>query len=155
MNPMGQPFGEPPQTRNPNVNIAAILMMVAAAMAILLALLMLLGNLMGSDGSTFLKFVQDESLREKLRQSMAQQQGGATKALGMMWPLVMLAGNAVILFGGFKMMNGQLYTLALIAAILSTIPCCFSYCCCVFSMPAGIFALVILLKPEVKASFVS
>jgi hypothetical protein len=27
------------------------------------------------------------------------------------------------------------------------------FCCCVFSMPAGIWAIVVLMKPEVRAQF--
>lgn len=55
------------------------------------------------------------------------------------------------LIGSIKMMNLQSYGLAMTAAILTLIPC--GTCCCFLNIGAGIWALVVLAKPEVKSSF--
>ena len=155
MNPSGQPFGTAPaQPQNDQLNLAAILLMVSAGLAICFALLSLVSTVAGGDGSWALAFIKDENLKRQLRDAIAQGQGSSS-AVNALWPLLMLVANGFVLFAGTKMKNAQSYTLSLAAAIIATIPCCFTSCCCVTSMPAGIFALVLLMKPEVKSSFTS
>lgn len=158
MNPMAQPFGAPPPAqpaRHEMLNVAAILLMVAAALAMAMGLFLLVMQLVGGDGTWALKYVQDEGLRAKMREQLTQSESMSTKAFGAFWALLIIAANAFIIFAGNKMRTGQNYAFSMAAAVLSTIPFCFTYCCCCLSMPAGIFALVVLLKPEVKASFTS
>lgn len=57
----------------------------------------------------------------------------------------------VIIVGAIKMMKGQSYGFAKATAILSIIP--LTSCCFVVGMPFGIWALVVLYKPEVIAFF--
>ena len=158
MNPSGQPFGAAPAAqppRNDQLNLAAILLIVTAGLAIAYALLSLTASVAGGDGSWALAFIKDEALKQKMREAMAQGAASQSKVMNIGWPLLMMMANGFIIFGALKMKNAQGYPLALTAAILSTIPCCFNGCCCITSMPAGIFALVLLLKPEVKSSFTS
>lgn len=56
----------------------------------------------------------------------------------------------IILLGGLKMRKLENYGLAMAASILAMLPCSF---CCIIGLPIGIWALVILSKPEVKAAF--
>ncbi|HBU59279.1 MAG TPA: hypothetical protein DEB48_05495 [Verrucomicrobiales bacterium] len=57
--------------------------------------------------------------------------------------------QGLILFGSIKMKNLQSYGLSITAAILS-ITC---NCCCPIGWGAGIWALVVLVDPKVKAAF--
>jgi len=57
----------------------------------------------------------------------------------------------VCLIGALKMMKLSSYGLALTSAILTMIPC--GTCCCLLNIGAGIWALVVLSKPEVKSAF--
>lgn len=59
---------------------------------------------------------------------------------------------AVAFFGALRMKQLRSYNLAMAAAIISVIPCT-TYVCCMLTMPLGIWALVVLMKPEVKAAF--
>jgi hypothetical protein len=59
----------------------------------------------------------------------------------------------IVIFGGIKMMKGKSRNLAICAAILATIP--LSSCCFVAGSIFGIWALVLLMKPDVKAFFQS
>jgi hypothetical protein len=60
-------------------------------------------------------------------------------------------GALVILFGGIKMKKLESYNLSMAAAIIAMIPCLSA--CCILGIPLGIWALVVLMKPEVKAAF--
>lgn len=64
-------------------------------------------------------------------------------------PLFLINGLAFL--GALKMKNLQSYGLANTGAILSLIPCC-GPCVCL-GIPLGIWALVVLRKPEVRAAF--
>ena len=57
----------------------------------------------------------------------------------------------VLIAGGIAMLRGKSLGLARVAAILSVIPV--TSCCCVVGIPIGIWALLILKKPEVEAHF--
>lgn len=61
--------------------------------------------------------------------------------------------SLVVLLGAIKMKGLENYGFAIVASILSIIPCT-SPCCC-FGLPFGIWALVVLSDPVVKASFKS
>ena len=56
----------------------------------------------------------------------------------------------LILMGGIKMKRLENYALAMTASIVALLPCS---ACCIVGLPIGIWALVILSKPEVKSSF--
>jgi hypothetical protein len=65
--------------------------------------------------------------------------------------LVFLAANVVIFLGAARMRNLQNYGMSLTAAIVAVVP--LSLCCCWFFMPLGIWCLVVLNDPYVKAVF--
>jgi hypothetical protein len=70
------------------------------------------------------------------------------------WPtlgLIAILVSPLIIYGAFQMLQARKYSMAKLAAILSLIP--FTSSCCVLSIPAGIWALMILSKPEVKMIF--
>ncbi len=56
-----------------------------------------------------------------------------------------------LIYGGIQMYRGKSYKISKTAAILAIIP--FASCCFVFGVPFGIWALMTLGKPEVKAIF--
>jgi hypothetical protein len=72
---------------------------------------------------------------------------GAGAALDVVW----LGLSVVVLIGGLQMLRLQRHTFCLCTAVLALLPC-ISPCCCI-GLPAGIWALVILLKPEVRGVF--
>jgi hypothetical protein len=65
--------------------------------------------------------------------------------------LFSLAISTLILFGALQMQKLASHGLAVTAAIVAMIPC-FSPCC-VLGLPFGIWALVVLSRPEVKSQF--
>lgn len=71
--------------------------------------------------------------------------------LGIVTKIVGLALSLFVLYGAMKMQKLAGYGFALAAAIVALIPC-FSPCCLI-GLPIGIWALVVLNKPEVKSQF--
>jgi len=64
--------------------------------------------------------------------------------------LVIAAINGFVLFGAIKMLRLQNRGVAMAAAIVAMVPC---QCCCLLGLPFGIWALIVLSKPEVKSAF--
>lgn len=64
--------------------------------------------------------------------------------------LVIAALNGLVFFGALKMLRLQSHGLAVTAAVIAMLPC---QCCCVLGLPFGIWALVVLNRPEVKSQF--
>ncbi|MBN2508262.1 MAG: DUF4339 domain-containing protein [Verrucomicrobia bacterium] len=90
---------------------------------------------------------QGRHSREPLQHLLSISAGG----LGIVQALIQLAVAGVIFYGALKMMKLRNHQLAMVAAILAMVPCVSP--CCFVGLPIGIWALVVLLKPEVKALF--
>jgi len=122
------------------VNGPGIFMMVLAIICIPLTLLGLAMNLFaGSLGSIF-KDLPPELADQLIRDG----------AIGIAQNGLSLVANIVILIGAIKMRKCQSYGLAMTASILCIL--CDWSCCCL-GLGAGIWSLVVLSKPEVKAAF--
>lgn len=64
-----------------------------------------------------------------------------------------LAVNLFILYGAMQMKGLKNYNLAIGAAIAAVIPCFSSCPCCFVGIGFGIWAIIVLIKPDVKAAF--
>lgn len=71
--------------------------------------------------------------------------------IGIAGGILGLGMAVVILLGALKMKKLQSHSFAMVAAIVAMIPCVSP--CCLLGLPIGIWALVVLNKPEVKAGF--
>ena len=71
--------------------------------------------------------------------------------IGVVSGFIGLLVSGVIFFGAMKMKKLESYGLAMTASIIAMVPC-FSPCC-LLGLPIGIWALVVLSKPEVKSTF--
>lgn len=71
-------------------------------------------------------------------------QGGAGSAIA-------TACSLVIILGAIKMRSATSRGLAMTGSILAMIPCTTS--CCLLGLPIGIWAVVVLMNPDVKAAF--
>jgi hypothetical protein len=65
--------------------------------------------------------------------------------------VVEIAVAAFIIFAALKMRELRQWELSLAASIVAMIPCVSP--CCILGLPIGIWALVVLLRPEVKEAF--
>ena len=71
--------------------------------------------------------------------------------LGIVSSLLGIVMSVVILMGALKMKKLENYTFAIIATVVAMVPCISP--CCFVGLPIGIWALVVLNKPEVKGAF--
>jgi hypothetical protein len=74
---------------------------------------------------------------------------------GVVKVLIMLcmAVSLVILMAGVRMIYLQSYWLAVVGSILSMVNIGMSVFCCCLGLPAGIWALVVLMLPSVRDAF--
>lgn len=59
--------------------------------------------------------------------------------------------SGVIFFGAVKMKKLEGHGFAVASSILAAVPCLSP--CCLIGLPVGIWAMIVLFKPEVKAAF--
>jgi hypothetical protein len=71
--------------------------------------------------------------------------------IGVVLSIIGILMCGVILLGGMKMKKLESYGLAMTVSIIAMIPCLSP--CCLIGLPIGIWALVVLSKPEVKSAF--
>lgn len=140
--PLPQPAYQPGvAAATDQVNGPAIGLIVTAALNILLSLIRILGAIVGF-GMSAMQHTGNREIDRII--SMSGAIGGVFGAVGVLCAVV-------ILMGGIKMRKLENRGLCLTAAILAVIPC--TSPCCLVGIPLGIWALVVLSKPEVKGAF--
>jgi hypothetical protein len=136
-------YGAAPSVANTaaadQVNGPAIGLIVVAVVGFLFQSLSLIMNLAGTTLSQMQSGQQD---------AIVNLMSGT---IGVVSSIVGLAISGLILFGALKMRKLESYGLALTVSILAMIPCISP--CCLIGLPIGIWALVVLMKPEVKGAF--
>ncbi len=65
--------------------------------------------------------------------------------------LVFAGISFFVMLGGIFMLTRRFYSMAILGSIMGMIN--FVNCCCVLGLPFGIWALVVLARPEVKRLF--
>jgi hypothetical protein len=141
------PTGPPPLSSLPatgsleqeKVNGPAIGLMVLAGLNLVLGAGGLLMNLLGSS-----MMMMHNGPQQAWANMFSGTLGVVSNSLG-----ILISG--VIFYGGLKMKRLENHGLAMAASILSIIPC--TSPCCLLGIPVGIWALVVLTKPEVKSAF--
>lgn len=147
------PGGAGPQAREA-VSLPAILLMITSG----LTLLYLLYSLVKSLNPTPPSPEDMERARQALEQlGMSQylgyleQSANISPGTAFLYHLPFILLHGLIVFGALKMKGLRSYGLAMTASILALLPCC-GPCGCL-GIPLGIWALVVLRKPEVRAAF--
>ena len=119
------------------LKVTAIVGLVLVAVGLVINVLTLNGSHIG------LQQINDPQM-QKLFNTL----GGG---LGIVQNIIGGVVGVVVLLGAAKMQKLQSYQFALTASIVAMVPCISP--CCVFGLPFGIWALVVLNKPEVKSQF--
>lgn len=78
-------------------------------------------------------------------------QRGAAGPLAALIQAAFVAVNAVIVLGAIQMLRFESWGLAVAASILAIVN--IGSCCCVVSLPVGIWSLLILMRQDVGAAF--
>ena len=124
-------------------NGPAIGLIVTAILGMVVSIATLLWNLSGGAGFDAAELGGSPEL-ERLLDML-------TGTFGLLNGVLGLLISAFVLYGASKMRKLENHTLSLVTSIVALIPCT-SPCCCL-GLPIGIWALVVLNRPEVKAHF--
>lgn len=127
------------------VKAPAICLIVVASIGVVLFLFGAVGNFLGG---AMLQQQNLSSMPPEAQSIMRALQGG----LGGVIYLFFAVMNGLVLFGAIQMLKLQSRTLVMIACIIAMLPIT-DYCCCVLGLPFGIWALVVINKPEVRSQF--
>ncbi len=138
--PPGQPYSATPATGNAaqKVNGPAIGLMITAGVGAAFQVIVLLLNILNAGAGA----------------ATGGQEGMITMlsgGVGIVFNIIGLIVAVVVFLGAMKMKALQSYNFAMAASILAMIPCVSP--CCLAGLPIGIWAIVMLVKPEVKAAF--
>lgn len=143
--PPGSPFPDEPSNQavaHQLVNVPSILLMVVGAIGVVMGLV----GLVGGGQQIPPELLNDPELAQ-YRDLIETLSGSG----GVVLNIIPLALSVVVFLGGLKMRQLQSWGLAMGGSIVAIIPCIGS-CCCI-GIPVGIWALVVLNKPEVKNAF--
>jgi hypothetical protein len=136
----------PPSVAASNVNAPATALLVIAILNVIGALYGMVTNLM-TVGAPPVPVDAPQGVDPQMFMRMMQGAG----AMGVVFNVIAIGVAVVILLGALKMKKLESFGLAMTAAILAMIPCLSP--CCILGLPFGIWALVVLNKPEVKSAF--
>ncbi len=78
-----------------------------------------------------------------------------TLFIGWGWVALGLLSTVLVLVGGIRMLSRKNYALGVCGAICAALPCLTCGGCCGFGEIIGIWALIVLLNPEVREAFLS
>ena len=125
----------------------AIGLMITAALGVLAALAGIAYILSGGMSmNTFNAGGQNPDAMRMMRMIQS-----STGPMGIVVRIIGILACGFIFYGALKMKKLENYSLCMGASIIAMIPCISP--CCLVGLPIGIWALVVLNKPEIKASF--
>ena len=130
-----------PQYAESKVAGPAIGLMVVAIIGMLLQLVGAAFNVLGLVGGTAVAIDQGADGIGML----------ANGAIGLVFNLITLVMGGVIIFGAMKMKSLSSHGAAMAGAIIAMVPCLSP--CCPLGLIVGIWALVSMSDPDVKAAF--
>lgn len=144
---MSNPYQSPARTSHQSVALdavkaPAVALIVVSSIAIALGLLGLITDVV----------LILTGMVEKLDQL---NQGGMSKytqiTIRTIWGIILIAASSFVFYGAVKMKSGHNYGAAKAASITAMLPCIGP--CLLLGIPFGIWAFVVLNKPEVKQAF--
>jgi hypothetical protein len=148
--PSGAPITPASSNAESLVNGPGIALMVVGILYALIAVLGIVGNIVGWGFTAFGPAGRGAGNIPPEFERMARHMGGA---VGVVMAVAQLALAGFYILASTKLRKLESYGLVMTATILSMLPCVTPSCCCVVGLPIGIWILVVLSKPEVKSAF--
>jgi hypothetical protein len=149
--PLGQAAGGSRELALQRIKAPAVALIVTAILNLLFGFWGLLKttvfkpNLQELDSQ--LQMLNNPQLQDMFQKWMHMAYG----PLGFASNLLGLGLSVLILIGALKMRSLRSYEFSMTAAIVAMLPCVTS--CCLIGLPFGIWALVVMSRPEVKSQF--
>jgi len=130
------------QTAADKIKLPAIGLLVVGILGIVSCLYDVLNVVFGFTAA----LLKDVDLPPQARQLI-----GASSSYGLIFVVINAAGSGFLIWAAAQMLKQRNHTAALVASALAIIPC-WGGCCCL-GLPVGIWALLVLMKPDVKSAF--
>lgn len=130
----------PQESVRTKVMLPAIFMLVVAALAFV-------ADVFGAISSMIIEPQVDPSAPEFLQNF----QRGMAGPSALIMQSLFAVGSLVIIVGSVQMIRFKSWGLAITTSILTMLN--FGNCCCIFGLPLGIWAIVVLNSQDVKAAF--
>jgi len=128
----------------------AIGLLIVGVLGVLLGLWGILSSLLGIGGNA--QMLQEmERNGQQVPEFAKYMLGAGGSVVGVLLNIVGIGCSALVFYGGLQMQKLQAFNLAMAASVVAMIPC-LSPCCCI-GIPIGIWALIVLNKPDVRAAF--
>ncbi|MBX5480632.1 MAG: hypothetical protein IRZ16_02110 [Myxococcaceae bacterium] len=128
------------------VKLPAIFLIITGAIGLVLALIGIVQHLIGANEAQLAQVMSDPNVPPAAKNFIQMSSKG-----GVFSNIIVLLTSGFTIFGAMNMMKLRSFGLSMAAAIVAMLPC-FGPCCCL-GLPIGIWALVVLNKPEVKSAF--
>jgi len=139
----------PPISPSPHVNYESLTPATSARQMVTLPGIFLMVSaavgMLGSSVCAVVAYLQSVGI-------MAGGKDPASSAIAAVYFVVTVLASALVLIGGFKMLRLRSYQFVMASTVVAMIPC-IGPCFAVLGVPFGIWAMVVLLKPEVKQAF--
>ncbi len=158
--PPSDPFGRPIPTRAVDGIPVATRAAAAAKLkvpAILLIVFGSIGALLSVVSIVFSAIMTPERMQKMMQEMVpnappnAFAGAGGSTAINIASGVLFLLLNVFLIFGSVQAMRVRTYPVAFAAAIAGMVNV--GNCCCLLTLPIGIWLLVILLQPDVKKAF--
>ncbi len=136
-----------------SLSTPAMILIVLAMLGIVFSIaMMVLQPVLMDAMQDFMLNMVPEDQKQELQDEFAKQQENPLSSPIVNWIStgVVVILYCVMLYGGLQMKKGGSFGWAMAAAIIAMIPCS---PCCILELPAGIWALIVLVKPEIKQLF--
>lgn len=155
MTPMQPSFQTQPAGPQTELSSPAIGLIAAGGLGAFLTLIGVVGNLFtlvkgSSAGFGGVGGFDDPNLPPIVRTLFKTASSGV---FGLFLNLIQAGVNGFIIYAGIQMREARQYAVCVAGAALASVPLCFSSCCCIFTVPLGIWALSVLLGQNGKAHF--
>jgi hypothetical protein len=147
------PLEDPSDVRQ-RVQAPAICLIVVGILNLFGALYMLANGILWTVGPDFILDAQ-KNLPPAFQNPGAAREEQQMQGMLISYPIAFFGFLASVLpiFGGIRMMSLKSYALSICGAICAMVPCISCTACCGAGEAIGIWALVVLLKSEVKSAF--
>lgn len=144
LNPAAESFAQG------EVNAPSIGLMITAGLGTIGVLMGLVMNLSGASMNSFNQMRSTPGMDPQVME-MIQKFQGMFQTFGIFENILQLFVAGFIFYGAWKMRKLENYGLCVGACIVALLPCV-SPCCCL-GLPIGIWALIVMNRPEVRIHF--
>ncbi len=151
-----QAYTEQEQRALTRTNVPGLFLIATGVLNMVASLMLLMTGVQQSrmPADDFAQTLPADKLKDLQRQGWTVEQlQRVASSIVLAWGSISLAGAFIVCYGGANMRSLNSYTVAVLGAVIACVPVISPLGCCGIGEVIGIWALVILLNPEVSSAF--